>query len=181
MGAAGGWDIPDTYRPGDDGGPPIAAGGGERLPFDVVLTDATEPAAQVRIGRLASAVVPLTSVPITGLDTNITLSSTTEIWLKGSVNSLGVPTTAEITTTPPDEDLVEDTGDPLYRQTTWWALIAKCSEGSADTPGFDFDANPGGSPEICHCEQFLSSHLLLRRVCLNGRARWYPFPWGGHG
>jgi hypothetical protein len=138
-------------------------------PFRVELLDAGTPSAKINAAsRLYSDLS--TSATITDLATAITLTSTTKVWLKGTVTALEL-TGASITTTNPSGPITTASG----AQTEFHVLIGKVVSGTQATPGFDFEIS--GTPY--HFEQTLTTHLLVKLVCNSGAPALYPFAYAG--
>ena len=151
------------------------AGVGFYHPFKVVLTNAATPAcAIIAESRLYSSLSTSASYTITSLTTAITLTSSTKIWLKVSVNSSLAPTAATITTSSPS-DLVTTSGSPAA-QTQFHVCIGKVTSGAnADAPGFDFKI----SGTNYHFEQTLFNHLLIENRAKSRVPIIYAFPFSG--
>lgn len=163
----------DEFSPKPDG-----SGGGQLTfwhPFRVYLSDISDPSApEVSIiseSRMYTVLSPASAISITSLTTAITLTSTTRIWIKGTVSSLST-SSATITTTNPS-NLITTSGGA---QTEFHVLVGKVTSGSnADAPGFDFTIS--GTPY--HFEQTLFNHLLIESRCNSGTPVIYPFPFTG--
>lgn len=142
-------------------------------PFKVVLTNPGTPSVNIIAeSRLYSALSPAATLTIGNLTTTITLTSTTKIWLRGTVSSSLVTSVPIITTTDP-ANLITYSG---ATQTQWHVLIGKVSSGAnADAPGFDFQI----SGADYHFEQTLFNHLLIEYRCNTGYPSVYPFAFTG--
>lgn len=151
----------------------IVAGSTFYHPFKVVLTTPATPSVNIIAeSRLYSALSPAATLSITSLTSAITLTSTTKIWLKGTVNSSLVTTAASITTTNPT-NLMTFSGST---QTEWHVLIGKVASGAnSDAPGFDFQI----SGVDYHFEQTCFNHLLIEYRCNSGNPSVYPFAFTG--
>lgn len=144
-------------------------------PFKVLLTDtsvaASPKCAIIAESRLYTALSPSAAATITALTTEITLTATTKIWLKGTVSSLATTAAAITTTNPTDPITVSGSS-----QTEYHVLIGKVASGSnSDAPGFDFTI----SGAAYHFEQTCFSHLLVENRCNNGVPAIYPFAFTG--
>jgi len=144
-------------------------------PFKVVQTSANSTkCAIIGESRLYSSLSSSSSYTISSLTTSITLTATTVIWLKVSVNSSLAPSAATITTSSPS-DLVTTSGSPAA-QTQFHVCIGKVTNGAnADAPGFDFQI----SGTNYHFEQTLFNHLLIENRAKSGVPIIYAFPFSG--
>lgn len=107
---------------------------------------------------------------VTGL-TGIQLSSTTKVWLKGSFDEVGNPTTWEVTTVDPTGDRITwAVTTPFYQKSAYYLLGQVLEGANSALPGFDFAINNAKY----HYEQLAFTALLAQPGVANGKFAWYP-------
>jgi len=161
--------------------PAPASGGQTYLPFGIINSSTTTtPQITVLSGFVGESMNADSSITITNIDTPITVSSNSLIFLKGDVTSLSttaLTVTVSSTWTGYPALIHLDSGPPIV-QDEYYVLIGYVGSTPADpdnTPGFPITI----SSSDYWVYQRLRTDLMEQTICSDGTPCLYPFAFPG--